>query len=442
MQEISAPSLLQQASIKPLGNRNLIPLKGTGLNQLPDIKSLKIEVNNGFSRNRNQTQFGNSSLNAAFKTSHNDNKISSTLDQSVYSGERLNKEPQSHQKVLQIGPNSVKSYNNLFPQTIKNNNFIGSQEINKTFDGTLSNHSRSFIMERNNQNNQTPQSNAIKNLQLRAMTGQQTKRSSNLTTLSQNNRQNKLDINIENLQIQNQPLISSFRKQQNWGVEGYNIRKFDPYLDKVHCLQIKDTKNMTYIDMAVKAKEYLPSPQKYETSGSLIDNKRHGFGKSERITLPTEIEKTSRRELKPGPGTYDNKQNERILGAFNLKGIKSSSFIDEAQFLSSQSPTSYECKFDSVYERSPIVRMIAPKTKIGDNSKIIKNNDPSPVTYEVEKSYKSTQLNQNKFVISKSKILKFADQFAKDKKFVPGAGTYNPEKSFDKITLGASKGWK
>ena len=36
----------------------------------------------------------------------------------------------------------------------------------------------------------------------------------------------------------------------------------------------------------------------------------------------------------------------------------------------------------------------------------------------------------------------FAEKLAKDKKYIPGVGTYNVEKSYEKITKGASRGWK
>lgn len=34
------------------------------------------------------------------------------------------------------------------------------------------------------------------------------------------------------------------------------------------------------------------------------------------------------------------------------------------------------------------------------------------------------------------------DKITQAKKYVPGVGTYSLDKSYDKITLGASRGWK
>ncbi len=52
--------------------------------------------------------------------------------------------------------------------------------------------------------------------------------------------------------------------------------------------------------------------------------------KGKRLTLVDEIQKESARNQKPGPGAYDAKLNHKLLGAFNLKDIKSPGFIDDA----------------------------------------------------------------------------------------------------------------
>ena len=83
-----------------------------------------------------------------------------------------------------------------------------------------------------------------------------------------------------------------------------------------------------------------------------------------------------------------------------------------------------------------------PKDKPEDRAKIEKNDSPSPMTYDVEKAYKRTQVIDSKFVMSKSKINSFADIQAKSRNFVPGVGSYKTEEAYSKITLGVSKGWK
>ena len=65
------------------------------------------------------------------------------------------------------------------------------------------------------------------------------------------------------------------------------------------------------------------------------------------------------------------------------------------------------------------------------------------MAYNVELSFKNTQLTKPKFFISKEKVLKrLTDEAVKNKAWIPGAGHYNIEKAFDKSTRGAARGWK
>ncbi|CDW81465.1 UNKNOWN [Stylonychia lemnae] len=233
------------------------------------------------------------------------------------------------------------------------------------------------------------------------------------------------------------------QKKDKWGIDGYMIRKFDPFLDKTQCVKIKDSKIKSFIDDAVKQRDFMPSPQSYDVRSSLIDNKNHSFGVGQRITIPVLIEQREKKELKPGPGAYNAKQQQRrILGAFNLRDQKTTGFIEEAMYRSSQSPTSYECNYDIVQEKSPKVKMLPPKYTAKDISKIEKNDLPSPTTYNPNESFNQTQTRQSIVKIHKGTILKFIDNYAKSRKFVPGAGTYNPDSCYNLITKGASKGWK
>lgn len=88
-------------------------------------------------------------------------------------------------------------------------------------------------------------------------------------------------------------------------------------------------------------------------------------------------------------------------------------FIEEALYKSSEVPGYYDAKYDAVLEKSLATKITAPKGKIGERFILNKNNAPSPVSYDTEKAFKETQLQKAKFSISKSKIIKFADEAAK-----------------------------
>lgn len=67
---------------------------------------------------------------------------------------------------------------------------------------------------------------------------------------------------------------------------------------------------------------------------------------------------------------------------------------------------------------------------------------PSPVSYNLDESYKMTQLIKPRFFIPKGNRVSLFEEYSKKKKFVPPTGQYEIEKAYNVITLGASKGWK
>jgi hypothetical protein len=67
---------------------------------------------------------------------------------------------------------------------------------------------------------------------------------------------------------------------------------------------------------------------------------------------------------------------------------------------------------------------------------------PEPGTYDVDGSFKSTQLLKPRFFIPKGKIVSLAVQASKQKSFVPPPGWYDIDNAFKVLTKGASKGWK
>jgi hypothetical protein len=59
------------------------------------------------------------------------------------------------------------------------------------------------------------------------------------------------------------------------------------------------------------------------------------------MTIVDMIEREEKKNLKPGPGAYEDKTKIKYIGAFNLKDAKSLSFVDDAEYLSKQTPTPY-----------------------------------------------------------------------------------------------------
>ncbi len=63
-----------------------------------------------------------------------------------------------------------------------------------------------------------------------------------------------------------------------------------------------------------------------------------------------------------------------------------------------------------------------------------RHESPPPGKYQDEESFKKTQVRRLGSVISKSVIPNLSEVKVKAKKFVPGVGTYNFEKAYDRIS--------
>ena len=131
------------------------------------------------------------------------------------------------------------------------------------------------------------------------------------------------------------------------------------------------------------------------------------------------------------------------MGAYNLKEPKSS-FLDDAAYYSSMSPShKYNIKYDLTRSRTIATRLVPSKDKPSAGRLQIRiENVPAPGHYKVEESFRSSQLAEKTFVISKTKSIGLADHMTNEKKFVPAVGSYNTEQAYDKVTKGLAKGWK
>lgn len=67
---------------------------------------------------------------------------------------------------------------------------------------------------------------------------------------------------------------------------------------------------------------------------------------------------------------------------------------------------------------------------------------PSPVSYNLEESFKSTQIIKPRFFIRKGTVPSYAVEASKRKSFVPAPGQYDIDKANSVMTKGASRGWK
>ena len=75
------------------------------------------------------------------------------------------------------------------------------------------------------------------------------------------------------------------RKKSIWGIDGYELPKFNVHLDKVRQVKIIKDNRPSFLDEAVKSKRFVPDPAIYELSGNLINKKAGGLSKGKRIMM-------------------------------------------------------------------------------------------------------------------------------------------------------------
>jgi hypothetical protein len=232
------------------------------------------------------------------------------------------------------------------------------------------------------------------------------------------------------------------RRKEDFGIEGYHIAEFNAALDKPLTTKFVPSKRKTFIDFAVKQKDFVPVPTRYNVAKGLLDPKRGLMtSKGKRKFISEEIAEYAKKYKKPDPGAYDIKSKERLLGALNLKDDRTT-FADEAGYLGKFVVPPYESKFDLVYERSPTGKFLPLREDKEMRSSVERAKLPSPVTYNLDESFKMSQLIKPRFFIPKGNRVSLPEEFSKKKKFVPPPGQYDIDKGYNAITKGASRGWK
>ena len=106
-----------------------------------------------------------------------------------------------------------------------------------------------------------------------------------------------------------QAIIDSKLNKLGFGIEGYFIRKYNPFLDKPKVNKIVNTKKSCFLDEYVKVKSLIKVANMDMSLDLLDKKKKSSLSRSPRVTMPQEIEKREKKFTKPGPGAYTVKEN-------------------------------------------------------------------------------------------------------------------------------------
>lgn len=250
-------------------------------------------------------------------------------------------------------------------------------------------------------------------------------------------------------------VLSSMKKSDSplGGIQGYTMMKPVTKLDKPLDVMIRPGKKKTFVDDEVKLKSFVPEA-KYNVSIDWTRNTRSNFNKDRRHTLASDIERKAQRVPIPEPTTYSLNHRlvePKVTGALNLKAKKTdTSFLADPIFKGSNSPRFYEPKHSLVEKRVTTLGFYKPiNTELDAQPSFLRARKAthmvSPASHNPLESLKVAVLPNQRFYMRKGSPKTFEEIEIKRTKNNPGVGHYdikNINKAYDKITLGASKGWK
>lgn len=165
--------------------------------------------------------------------------------------------------------------------------------------------------------------------------------------------------------------------------------------------------------------------------------------KSPRVTVAWEIEKQAKRDKFPDPSSYKPKYSHvdpQLLGCFKFTDQRNGDLEECGRIGREQGPYLTK-KYEMVDPKLRYPRIYKP-IPVKKPEKV----DLSPCRYNMDDSYKASQLPKPKFYINRLPFDRFIDKAIKSKQWCPLPGKYDQEKgklgtnSF--VTKGFSKGWK
>ena len=249
-------------------------------------------------------------------------------------------------------------------------------------------------------------------------------------------------------------VLTAMKKNETLGgVQGYNMTKPTTNFDRPLFTKIHAGTKKTFIDQEVKLKNAVPDA-KYDVSYDWTRNKKSDFSIDKRHTLATDIQRQAERDTKPEPPTYSPKHKlvERTLpGAFNFKSDRTETgFLADPICAGQKSPRFYDKKHSLVEKRVTGRKFCQPiNAKLEATPSFLRARKAtafiSPCSHNPLEALKSAVLPAKRFYMRRGSPKTHVDHEIARTFKNPGVGHYNIkniEKAYDKITLGAAKGWK
>lgn len=186
-----------------------------------------------------------------------------------------------------------------------------------------------------------------------------------------------------------------------------------------------------FLTLVKKRAQMTPSPVHYQKNVQLIGRSKKFY--MSKLPRTTEIDLIFKRKKDgPSPASYNPKEIRSTKKLFQSK-LERNGFIEDAKARAGDSPPPYDAKYTLTEPRMK-GRQFLPTKKdlLGPIKKI--NSGPECCTYTIDNAYNKTVKRVKIASISKYNLPLIQDMKVKLKGWVPGAGAYKWENSYDKTT--------
>ena len=195
-------------------------------------------------------------------------------------------------------------------------------------------------------------------------------------TLSRTNRHTASQPNIMSVK----EMVAIMKgKEATWGIQGYKIPEPMSAREDVPKYTFPKESGKSYAETFTKHVSYVPSPVAYETAPTWTKSPLGFMKGSERNTFITRIFKRERNS--PSPHSYSPDPVRRCPeGGKSIRDAKDCYFLRDAEYISSNIPTSANVTKTFVLPRVKSLKWAPPKQKKGD-WKVRKEDGPDPCLY-------------------------------------------------------------
>ena len=207
--------------------------------------------------------------------------------------------------------------------------------------------------------------------------------------------------------------------------------------------------SQSFVNQIVKRAKSMVAPDKYsivnDWKRTARSQPRGKMAKARKLTMTAEIIENQKKSKRPGPQSYQQWIKPKAKGFYKPSDTKYSIVPSIAYSKKGiPGPTIYKGRGKDMFERmksgTTTIRFGVKHEAPPENlrlSKIRKDGKPGPASFEVGKSLDACALPQPvNQKMNQAKNVNCFERVTKQKRIIPGVGSYKTDKAFDAISGG------